>query len=66
MNIPKQENIKEEIDSCYNELDRISAEKTMIVARINMLRQLCKHPEKISVVHTGYRFKKCTTCGEEW
>lgn len=64
--IPKQENIKEQVEQAFADLKHAYASIELIEGRIHFLRKICEHPETVKVSHIGHLFNRCTTCGQEW
>ena len=61
-----QEDIKATIEKLFITVENIARAQTAVCKLIDIVRDQCEHPEKVSVSHIGHLYARCTTCGREW
>lgn len=67
LTIPENESeIPEALAKADQTLKNLRAQESAVLAQIKLIQDMCSHPEKIEVCHTGITFMRCTTCGREW
>jgi len=67
ISLPVQQNeVKQTVEKLLVILENIRKAQASTQALLGIVRDVCDHPQKVQVSHTGHLFMQCTTCGKEW